>query len=220
MGKVSPVGQWGQANVRTSQPDSYIQPCVERRAALVCCDFAFTSATRLRRHAGIPRARLGRAWESRRWLLARFQRSLLRRSTKAVADRARCHLASHGHWLGLTHGSRNGHGTHRIELTHPGMGARLIADRTTLLHEMIHQALVEQGVNPHHDKEPWRAEITRLHAVLTGGERLWCAFDQVRKVNGRSVRVPAPAPEPNMLKIEQKDIARWQRRVGLRLVVF
>ena len=23
----------------------------------------------------------------------------------------------HGHWLGLTHGSRNGHGTHRIELT-------------------------------------------------------------------------------------------------------
>jgi hypothetical protein len=76
-----------------------------------------------------------------------------------------------GTWLGLTHGSRNGHGTHRIELTHPGMGARLIADRTTLLHEMIHQALVEQGVNPHHDKEPWRAEITRLHAVLTGGER-------------------------------------------------
>jgi SprT-like family len=100
----------------------------------------------------------------------------------------------HGHWLGLTHGSRNGHGTHRIELTHPGMGARLIADRTTLLHEMIHQALVEQGVNPHHDKEPWRAEITRLHAALTGGEQLWCAFDQVRKVNGRSVRVPAPAP--------------------------
>jgi hypothetical protein len=123
----------------------------------------------------------------------------------------------HGHWLGLTHGSRNGHGTHRIELTHPGMGARLIADRTTLLHEMIHQTLVEQGVNPHHDKEPWRAEITRLHSVLTGGERLWCAFDQVRKVNGRSVRVPAPAPEPNMRTIEQKDIARWPRSVGLLL---
>src|SRR6266487_3044944 len=104
-----------------------------------------------------------------------------------------------------------------IELAHPGMGARLIADRTTLLHEMIHQALVEQGINPHHDKEPWRAEITRLHAVLTGGERLWCAFDQVRKVNGRSVRVPAPAPEPNMRTIEQKDIARWPRSVGLLL---
>src|SRR5262245_60647773 len=26
----------------------------------------------------------------------------------------------HGHWLCLTHGSRNGHGTHWIELTHPG----------------------------------------------------------------------------------------------------
>src|SRR5262245_55655938 len=62
--------------------------------------------------------------------------------------------SSHGHCVGFTQGSRNGHGTHRIELTHPGMGARLIADRTTLLHEMIHQALVEQDVNPHHDKEP------------------------------------------------------------------
>ena len=112
----------------------------------------------------------------------------------------------HGRWLGLhprlPQRTRN---PATSSYAHPGSGKELIADRDTLLHEMIHQALVEQGVNPHHDKEPWRAEVTRLHAALTDGEKLWCAFDQVRKINGRSVRIPRPAPEPTMRTIEQKE---------------
>ena len=106
----------------------------------------------------------------------------------------------HGHWLGLTSGMRPGNGNavcrcHLLQLTYPNGGRQLIADRGVLLHEMVHQALVEAGLYPSHDGEPWRNEITRLHLVLTG-ERLWCAYDQVKKIDGKSVRVPKPAPEP------------------------
>jgi len=122
----------------------------------------------------------------------------------------------HGHWLGLTHGSHE-RAVHRIELTNPGRKRVLVARRATLLHEMIHQHLVERGEDPHHDGEPWRREITRMHAELIEGERLWCAYDQVKKINGSSVRVPRPAPEPGMRAIAQKDIARWPRSVGIDL---
>ena len=47
---------------------------------------------------------------------------------------------------------------------------------------------------------------------------MWAFLEHgLRKVNGRSVRVPAPAPEPSMRTIEQKDIARWPHSVGLLL---
>lgn len=127
----------------------------------------------------------------------------------------------HGHWLGLTSGMRPGNGhavcrCHLLQLTYPASGRQLIADRGVLLHEMVHQALVEAGLYPSHDGEPWRNEITRLHGALTG-ERLWCAYDQVRKVDGKSVRVPRPAPESGMRSIEQAEIARWPRSLGIEL---
>ena len=49
------------------------------------------------------------------------------------------------------------------------------------------------------------------------GERLWCAYDQVKKINGHSVRVPKPAPEPGMRSIVQKEIATWPHSVGINL---
>ena len=90
----------------------------------------------------------------------------------------------HGHWWGLTSGMRPGNGEavcrcHLLQLTYPGQGISLIADRGVLLHEMM---------------------------ALTG-ERLWCAYDQVKKIDGHSVRVPKPAPEPGMRSIEQKWLA-------------
>jgi len=123
----------------------------------------------------------------------------------------------HGHWLGLTCGIFAGNGDglpcrcHLIQLTYPGSGESLVADRATLLHEMVHQFLVEAGLNARHAAEPWRKEITRLHLVLTG-ERLWCAYDQVKKIKGTSVRVPKPAPESGMRSIEQREIAAWPTR--------
>jgi hypothetical protein len=50
-------------------------------------------------------------------------------------------------------------------------------------------------------------EITRLHLALTG-ERLWCVYEQMRKIAGKSVHVPRPAPELGMRSIEQAMIAR------------
>ena len=81
---------------------------------------------------------------------------------------------------------------------------------------MVHQLLTEAGEDPYHEAEPWRREITRLHLALTG-ERLWCAYDQVKKINGHSVRVPRPAPEAGMHSIAQKEIATWPRSVGIKL---
>ena len=49
----------------------------------------------------------------------------------------------YGHWLGLTCGSLNR--THLIQLTMPTEAGQLVADRGVLLHEMIHQCLVERG---------------------------------------------------------------------------
>ena len=120
----------------------------------------------------------------------------------------------HGHWVGLCAGSACR--CHLIQLTYPNGGEKLIADRGVLLHEMVHQGLVEAGLDSKHRGKPWRNEITRLHLTLTG-ERLWCAYDQVKKINGHSVRVPKPAPEPDMRSIEQAEIARWPHTVGIDL---
>ena len=43
---------------------------------------------------------------------------------------------------------------------------RLLADNNTLLHEMVHQFLVERGNPPGHDGLAWRREIMRLHKTI------------------------------------------------------
>src|SRR5262245_20398126 len=55
-----------------------------------------------------------------------------------------------------------------IALSAPAVGTVLVAERETLLHEMVHQRLSEEGRDPHHDGQPWCDEIMRIHHLLTG----------------------------------------------------
>lgn len=103
--------------------------------------------------------------------------------------------------------------------TRPGRmrgGPRQVSD--TLLHELIHAALILRGENPKHNEPPWCRMITDLSADLIG-----------REINARPVRthrVPNPAretdpsapktivkrmPEPGAMA--QLDLARWPQSV-------
>jgi hypothetical protein len=64
----------------------------------------------------------------------------------------------------------------------------LLADNCTLLHEMVHQRLFENGEDAKHASDGWRREIMRLHQIITGVQ-IWA---------GRSgtVRRNAPAKRP------------------------
>lgn len=125
----------------------------------------------------------------------------------------------HGHWLGLTTGSKRG--VHLIQLTMPAEGPSLVADRGVLLHEMNHQFLVERGENPKHSGQPWCDQIMRLHYQITG-KRLWVAPETVGKVkqeDGKrlSVRRQACCPETGEASIGQRDIASWPHSCGVKL---
>jgi hypothetical protein len=96
-----------------------------------------------------------------------------------------------------------------IALCEPREGKHLIADRRTLLHEMIHQGLHESGRNIRHKGQPWRDEIMRLHLLITG-QPLWAAARIVGKDEKRkSVARLRPHPETGQLSITQQQIARW-----------
>jgi len=91
----------------------------------------------------------------------------------------------YGSWVGLTH--CRDRRDHLIELTAPAKGVALVAGRSTLLHEMVHQCLAERGEPTNHDSESWCREIMRLHQQITG-ERLWATPERVGKdANRRSV---------------------------------
>jgi hypothetical protein len=124
----------------------------------------------------------------------------------------------YGHWIGLTCCSETV--TH-IAMTAPRVGKVLVADRNTLLHEMIHQYLFETGQDPKHEGEPWRKEIMRLHELLTG-ETIWAGAYTVKKVrqaNGRRKSVKGNRAEPRAGRpsITQGEIARWPQSLGIRL---
>jgi hypothetical protein len=108
-----------------------------------------------------------------------------------------------------------------IALAAPRLGKFLVADRSTLLHEMIHQALFERGVNPSHDGEPWRTEIMRLHRQITGND-IWAGAPTIVKIKqpdgGRcSQRINKPQPGTGAKSLTQKVIARWPAGVGIHL---
>ncbi len=122
----------------------------------------------------------------------------------------------YGHWLGLTRCGE--HRTHLIELTSPGQGKKLIADRGVLLHEMVHQHLAETGLSPSHDGEPWCSEVMRLHQAITG-TGIWAAPDIVTKERGsrRSVRKKPPAPNQTVPTLGQLRFRAGRTPVGLDL---
>lgn len=92
------------------------------------------------------------------------------------------------------------------------------ADRNTLLHEMIHAWLDQQGLDPHHDGTPWCKEIMRLHRAITGKE-IFAGRSKVTKVKTadgtrKSVRVQEKG------SLGQAEIARWPRSCGIKLGEF
>jgi hypothetical protein len=124
------------------------------------------------------------------------------------------------------YGSRLGwlcccHTITHIALVCPQKGEVLVADRDTLLHEMIHQCLHEQGLDPSHKGQPWRDEIMRLHQLISG-QTIWAGRYTVGKKkvgNGEweSVRLNRPDPVTGQTSLRQSDIARWPHSVGINL---
>jgi hypothetical protein len=127
-------------------------------------------------------------------------------------------VSPYGHWVGLTCISKSV--TH-IALTAPRDGTRLVADRDTLLHEMVHQYLFEAGVCPHHAGGPWRWEIMRLHKQITGQD-IWAGkYTVAKRVTDHSdrvsVRTNAPHPRTGQASLGQQQIARWPHGTDIKL---
>jgi hypothetical protein len=107
-----------------------------------------------------------------------------------------------------------------IALAAPRQGRFLVADKDTLLHEMLHQFLHEAGENPKHEGMPWCREIMRLTKQITGKD-IWAGAYTIRKVRDgqarRSVRINLPEPGTGRPSIGQRQIARWPDSLGIKL---
>ena len=123
--------------------------------------------------------------------------------------------APYGNWVGLTCGGgcQSGSRARMIYLTMPSRGSLLIADRGTLLHEMLHCDLIDRGLDTAHDGQPWRDGIVRLSSEL--GKPIVAERTKVGKVKvdgqWRSRRI---TPDGSL---SQGEIAGWPHSVGLRL---
>src|SRR5262245_14336650 len=100
-------------------------------------------------------------------------------------------------------------------------GCELVADRGVLLHEMIHQYLIERGESPKHEHEPWCREIMQLHRAITR-KAIWATPESVGKELGpdgkrKSTRFQKACPETGMESIPRKDLSRWPHSCGLEL---
>ena len=108
-----------------------------------------------------------------------------------------------------------------IALAAPREGKCLVANRGTLLHEMVHQHLHESGRYTSHDGEPWRQEIMRLTKLVTGKE-IWAgkytvAKERMEDGSRKSVRLNQPHPESGAPSLGQEAIARWPNSIGVLL---
>ena len=120
-------------------------------------------------------------------------------------------VSPYGHWTGLTTGGR-GKRVASITLTMPADGDYLIANRNVLLHEMVHQYLIEGGENPSHDSQPWCDEIMRLSEAF--GKQVWAAPDKVgkHKKTRKSFRYK-PDSDDGKKSMTQEQIAHWPHGV-------
>jgi hypothetical protein len=101
-----------------------------------------------------------------------------------------------------------------ITLNAPSDHNVLVADRGTLLHEMIHQFLFERGADPTHTG--WRHEIMRLDHMLTG-EQIWAGPSRTMRIEGKVVRRNM-GHEDGRVSLSQGEIARWPHcRPGIEL---
>jgi hypothetical protein len=101
-----------------------------------------------------------------------------------------------------------------ITLNIPTVNEILRADNNILLHEMIHQFLVERDENPAHDGEPWRREIMRLTRAIKGVD-IWAGPSKTVRLAGKVVRMNIAHPDSRKPSLTQKQIAMWPRDMGI-----
>lgn len=115
----------------------------------------------------------------------------------------------YGHWIGCcTHSQGQ---VINIQLKY-GLNEQKITN--TLLHEMVHQFLVESGQKPDHNARPWCKEIMRISRDYFDVE-FWAAPAQPRKFEGRSVRVQKKSDKGEE-SISRMAIASWPISVGIQ----
>lgn len=124
-----------------------------------------------------------------------------------------------GRCIGLTSWGNDGDGR-SISLNCPKCRGPLLADNDTLLHEMLHQYLIERGEDAKHMGAGWRREIMRLHRQITGTD-IWAGRSTTarQKIDGIStiVRINAANKETGAVSLTQAQIARWPHDTGIDL---
>lgn len=123
-------------------------------------------------------------------------------------------ITAYGHCLGLTRSDWEDGPRITLASNLFAAGHRRVDD--TLLHEMVHAALILAGRNPAHDAEPWYDTVRRLSPTVLGHDL------EVRRGGDRkSVRVPnplagedgQPATVVRKVRVESSvshgDVARW-----------
>jgi hypothetical protein len=91
----------------------------------------------------------------------------------------------YGHAVGWT---CTQHPVSHIALCQPDTGKRKsTADRDTLLHEMVHAWLDQQGKDAKHAGQAWRDEIIRLHHAITRGPGE-CGHRRATRAAGTAIR--------------------------------
>ncbi|MPZ26507.1 MAG: hypothetical protein GEV12_08620 [Micromonosporaceae bacterium] len=124
-------------------------------------------------------------------------------------------LVAYGHCLGLTRGGWE-HGP-RITIFSSLFKAGRLRVQDTMIHEMLHAALMVAGRDPGHGSEDWYAAVRRLSPAVLGTE-----LDARRGAARKSVRVSNPSYEPGndeprtlVRKVRNPDstvhgdVARW-----------
>lgn len=104
-----------------------------------------------------------------------------------------------------------------ITLNVPKLHTSLVADNGTLLHEMIHQHLVERGEEASHRSDGWRREIMRLNRRITG-EPIWAGRTTTKRdpKSKRVVRYNEPGENDTPSK-SQGEIAVWPDGFSIHL---
>lgn len=98
----------------------------------------------------------------------------------------------YGRWAGCCTGTVSGQ-THHIQILR-NLDLQKKAD--VLLHEMIHQYLIESKKNPNHNAVPWCSEIMRL-AKEIWDKVIWASPSSPRRGQGR-VQKESPDGEPSI----------------------
>jgi hypothetical protein len=127
---------------------------------------------------------------------------------------------TYGRWIGLCSGDPEARRTLSLQVKWQ-LSRQARAD--VILHEQLHQALIETGRNPQHNRWPWCQELMRITRELWGIE-IWAAPAIPRKVRSTdtgelvSSRVQRRGPQ-GQTSITRQQIATWPASIGLHVPI-